>query len=153
MNVSKDASFSASFWGGNSCRGCLESKGLNLHPDTLKMVSRIKGLCLKPWGPQSVKTVEKSSYEKNANTDARSYWQVQFKTFSKNLLILVRAKCKTNFTTKKNFRHDKEDQCKSCSVWQKWFLLTVVAYRQNNLYNLKAVCSCNNSFPPYGLRF
>lgn len=47
VNASKDVSFSTSFWG-NSCRGCLESRGLNSHPDTLKMVSRIKRLCLKP---------------------------------------------------------------------------------------------------------
>lgn len=46
VNASKHVSFSASFWG-NSCKGCLESRGLNSHPDTLKMVSWIKGLLLK----------------------------------------------------------------------------------------------------------
>lgn len=69
-------------FGGNSCRGCLESRGLNSHPDTLKMVSRIKGLCLKPWRLPSVKMFEKSSCEERKPTRAtRRYWGVQFKTF------------------------------------------------------------------------
>lgn len=142
VNASKDASFSRFLFsfvffspGKNSYRGCLESRGLNWHPDTLEMVSGIKGLCLKPGGVQSVKkTAEKSSGEKKANAGsapqrlASLIWDFEKKK-KKRTLMLVEAKCYLK-KTRMSFQ-TQEEKINPCAgrCDTRDFLLAVVAYR------------------------
>lgn len=72
-----------------------------------------------------MKIVEQSSCEEKKPTQgAQSYWQVQFETFKRGLLMLVRAKCKTNFTTKIYFNRKIEV-----------LVCTAVAYREKVFCN------------------
>lgn len=111
--LSKEVVALLPFCGGNSCRGCLESRGLNSHPDTLKMASRIKRLCLKPRSLQSVKIVEKF-VSRESTRGAHSYWQVQFKTSRKDLFNASWIKMQNRFHNKNELQLEKKDQFECC---------------------------------------
>lgn len=120
--------FSASFWG-NSCRGCLESRGLNLHPDTFEMASRIKSLCLKPWRLQSVKWLRSQVVGRKPSmaTAATPKFGLRLK---KTLLIIVGGETKPK---QNKFQHKKKEHCK-------WLVLIKIMFDTHMKH--EAIRSC-----------